>query len=103
MTTAPTLVSSSALRCTALVSLLLAPALRAQGQERLTFQDTKKQISWIGNVPAARWAADGQHVEWDAGKTTVWFDPATGEEKEKPKNSPAEAAGAMRKVVLVDE
>jgi dipeptidyl-peptidase-4 len=105
MTTAPTLVSSSALRCTALVSLLLAPALRAQGQERLTYQDTKRaqQISWMGEVPRAQWSPDGQYVELGSGKMWVWFDPATGEQKEKPNNPPAEAAAAMRKVVLVHE
>ncbi|HEU4420562.1 MAG TPA: DPP IV N-terminal domain-containing protein [Planctomycetota bacterium] len=103
MSPASTLVSSSALRCTALVSLLLAPPLAAQGQERLTWQDIRKQISWQGSLPDAKWAADGQHVEMEKGKMKVWFDPATGAEKEKPKDQPAEASATMRKVVFVDE
>lgn len=41
-------------------SALLAPGLRAQGTERLPFEDTRKALAWQGRVPAARWAADMQ-------------------------------------------
>lgn len=74
------------------VLLAVAAALPAQGTERLTFADVRTSISWQGRVPAARWAADGKHLEIEQGKAVVWFDPATGTEKPRPE--PAAGAGA---------
>ena len=54
------------------------PAAQEPGKERLTFEDTRKVISWQGNVPAAHWAWDGLHLELLQGKQVVWLDPATG-------------------------
>jgi len=80
--------------------LLLGPAL-AQGTERLTYEDTRKPISWVGNVPTARWAADGRHVELQDKKVVVWFDPSTKATKEKPRAADAEPAPALRKAVAI--
>ncbi len=81
--------------------LCLAPTLTAQGVERLTFEDVRKAISWQADVPRAQWAADGRHVEIDEGKAKAWFDPVTGATTPKPKDAPAPAPGAMRKVALL--
>ncbi len=77
-----------------LVSSSFAGALLAQepppsSKKRLTYEDTKKPISWQGTIPSARWVADGKCVEFRDGKEFVWFDPATGETKEKPKDEKA--------------
>ncbi|MFM1873446.1 MAG: hypothetical protein RL398_2868 [Planctomycetota bacterium] len=80
-------------------SLLLSGLLPAQGDAKLTYEDTKKPILWQGEVPSARWADDGMHVEVQRGGKPVWLDPATGEESEaKPA---ARAAAAPRKVLRV--
>ena len=79
-----------------------APHVRAQGSERLTYEDTKKRVSWVGALPTARWAADGRHLEVYEGKQIVWMDPATGATKAPPKDSAATPAGTQ-KVVRVHE
>ena len=86
--------------------LLLVPSLAAQGSERLAWEDVRKPISWQGPLPLARWAADGRHLEFRDGELLVWFDPATGATREKPKAEPGAdvglaAPGALRKVALL--
>lgn len=80
-------------------SRVLAQDPPKQGAERLTFDDTKRRISWVGRIPSARWASDGRHVEVQEMKRVLWLDPATGDRKEPPKDAPAPAAAAMQKVV----
>lgn len=83
--------------------LMLAASLAAQGPLPLTYADTQKQISWVGNVPVVAWASDGVHVELLDKKVPSWWNPATGETKPKPTTADSAAAPALRKVVLVDE
>ncbi|MEO6596991.1 MAG: DPP IV N-terminal domain-containing protein [Planctomycetota bacterium] len=107
MRTDPRSIVPAFLRTAALLPFLLAPALHAQGQQRLTFEEANKPISWQGRAPQARWAADGVHLEIGEGKSAFWFDPASGMQQEKPKPAPdAEAATTsplMRKVLLMHE
>lgn len=84
-----------------LTALIPAPML-AQGVERLTFEDTRKAVPWQGNVPAARWAADGRHVEIEEGKKAVWFDPASRETKEKPQAAEPAPPATRRTVAVRD-
>jgi dipeptidyl-peptidase-4 len=72
-------------RLAAFAPLALLQLALAQGTERLTYDDLRKPLSWIGPLPSVSWAADGRHVEIDERKLTMWFDPATGVMKEKPK------------------
>lgn len=91
--------STLLLTCVAL-SCLSAVAL-PQGTERLTYEDTRKPISWQGPLPAVIWATDGRHLELDEKKQVFWFDPASGAMSPKPKDAPPAAAPAMRKAAVV--
>jgi dipeptidyl-peptidase-4 len=84
-----------------LLAVCLPPALRAQGSERLTYEDTRKAIQWQGLVPAARWASDGRSVESELGKNVAWIDPASGERKEKLDKPAAAVVTSPRKVVVI--
>jgi dipeptidyl-peptidase-4 len=76
----------------AVVAFVLDAAVLAQGT-RLSFEDTKRPIAWQGPLPAASWAADGRHVELRREGKVVWFDPATGAERE-PAPAAADAGPA---------
>jgi hypothetical protein len=46
----------------AVALVCFAVPLVAQGQERLTFADTRSGISWQDGLPIVRWAPDQKHV-----------------------------------------
>src|SRR5262245_58766731 len=70
--------------------LVAAPWLIAQeaAKERLTFEDTFKQVSWTGNPPSASIAWDGKHVVVRDGDVEQWLDPKTGQTN-APQSRPA--------------
>ena len=72
---------------------VLVPALAAQEPARLTYEDTRTRLEWQGEVPAARWADDGVHVELGRGEAAEWLDPATGARTPKPKSQPQPEPG----------
>ncbi|HLQ36699.1 MAG TPA: DPP IV N-terminal domain-containing protein, partial [Planctomycetota bacterium] len=79
-------------------------SLSAQDKQRLTFEDTHKQIKWSDHAPAAVWAFDGKHVELIDGKARVWIDPATGARSE-PQKAPepsADSESQMHHVAMRD-
>lgn len=68
---------------------------QAQGQKRLTYADTKKQIPWTANVPTARITADGKHVAVMQDGKSKTFDPATKQFVEVAAESAPEAGAAI--------
>ncbi|MFY9343079.1 MAG: S9 family peptidase [Planctomycetota bacterium] len=78
--------------------LLSLPAF-AQGTERLTYEDTRKQLQWQGPIPSVSWVDNGKQVEIER---KTWFDPATGATKDKPEATAAPARAARKVVVVRD-
>ncbi|MEQ1634630.1 MAG: DPP IV N-terminal domain-containing protein, partial [Planctomycetota bacterium] len=65
--------------------------------KRLSYEDTKKPVAWIGPAPTARIGWDGKHVEYRDGGVGKWFDPATRTDSE-PGQPDANAAIPEAKV-----
>ena len=87
---------------TPLVLLSLSVLLPAQGAKRLSYDDTRKTISWQGSVPAFTWAADGKHLELREGRERFLIDPRTGERAPAPDAAANGAApSTLRKVAMV--
>jgi dipeptidyl-peptidase-4 len=73
-----------------------------QGAQRLTFEDTKRRLVWVGTVPQVRWSRDGRSVV-DAQQRVLWPEPAAGgDQQPAAEASPAAPAAAPKRVREID-